>query len=208
MTIVAAFVPFTHLDDMISAGILIAFSLTNSSLILLRYDSPIGKDGLMERYLTAFNVLSFIFGFTIAHLGESLGGKALVVISSCGLLWCVIKLYLDCPQCTSFGGRNRIFQPPEGVHESSYFKTPLLPFIPCMGILVNWYLVTQLEIEGIGLLLGYLVLVTIFYFLYSRYHSVGNNGGWRKGGDDEDIDNSTNTLLNHDISLQNLPPLA
>ena len=208
MIIVAAFVPFDHLDDMISTGILVAFSLTNSSLILLRCDSPEGKDGLMERYVAAFNALSFIFGFTIAHLGQSLWGKALAVISSFGLLWCVFKLYLDCPQSSSFGGRNRKFVLPDGVKESSYFKTPLLPFMPCMGIFVNWYLVTQLEIEGIGLLLGYLTIVAIFYYLYSSHHSVGNNGGWQKDGDDEELDDSSDALLNHNISLHNIPPIA
>lgn len=36
MTLIATFVPFTYLDDLISAGILVAFTLTNSCLVLLR----------------------------------------------------------------------------------------------------------------------------------------------------------------------------
>ena len=37
-TLIALFVPFTNLNDMISAGVLISFNLTNSSLIIIRYD--------------------------------------------------------------------------------------------------------------------------------------------------------------------------
>ena len=194
MVLVAAFVPFTHLDDMISAGILVAFSLTNSSLIILRCDSPEDRPGLMERYLAIYNALSFAFGFTIAHV-QTLLGRGLTLVSSLGLLWYLIRLYCDCPQSSTFGGRNRIFSAPDGVSETTYFKTPFIPFIPCMGIFVNWYLVAQLEIEGIGLLLGYLGVVIIFYFLYSRHHS-------------EDVDNASDSLLNYDISLQNIPPIA
>ena len=37
-TIIAMFVPFKNLNDMISAGVLISFNLTNSALIIIRYD--------------------------------------------------------------------------------------------------------------------------------------------------------------------------
>ena len=36
MTLVAVFVPFTNLGDMISAGVLISFNFTNASLVLTR----------------------------------------------------------------------------------------------------------------------------------------------------------------------------
>lgn len=37
MTVIAVFVPFDPLNDMISAGVLIAFNFTNSCVILLNH---------------------------------------------------------------------------------------------------------------------------------------------------------------------------
>jgi hypothetical protein len=56
--------------------------------------------------------------------------------------------------------------------ERTGFKTPLMPGWPCVAIFVNWYLIAQLELVGIGVLLLYMSLVTVFYFLYSAKHSV------------------------------------
>jgi APA family basic amino acid/polyamine antiporter len=39
MTLIACFIPFTYLNDMISAGVLVSFSLTDSSLLILRRES-------------------------------------------------------------------------------------------------------------------------------------------------------------------------
>ncbi len=47
-----------------------------------------------------------------------------------------------------------------------------------MGIFVNCYLISQLELVGIALLLGYLAAAALFYFSYGMHHSVGANGGW------------------------------
>ena len=49
MTFLATFVPFTLLDDFVSAGILMAFSVTNSSLMLLRMHSPENQPFFLEK---------------------------------------------------------------------------------------------------------------------------------------------------------------
>jgi amino acid transporter len=43
MTLIAIFVPFSILWDMISLGVLLSFCLTNSSLIAVRYAGPEGN---------------------------------------------------------------------------------------------------------------------------------------------------------------------
>mmetsp|Transcript_17219 Transcript_17219/g.19930 ORF Transcript_17219/g.19930 Transcript_17219/m.19930 type:complete len:681 (-) Transcript_17219:49-2091(-) len=179
MVIVASFVPFEHLNDMISAGILVAFCMTCSSLIIMRRESPDHEPGKVERTLLHFNFASLVFGISLTHFGTSVGGKVIVAICVFALLICILRLY-QCPAAVLFGGKIRASQYKGSVdmRVDSYFKTPCLPLIPCLGIFINWYLVSQLELIGIFFLLLYLALAGIFYFSYGMRHSVGANGGW------------------------------
>ena len=80
MIFIASFVPFARLNDVISAGILVAFSMTNSALLLLRHDPPpnkhihnYGKDNngegnTVEWLVRMVNIFTFTFGITSTHL--------------------------------------------------------------------------------------------------------------------------------------------
>jgi len=57
MTTVATFVPFNYLDDLISSGILVAFCMTDSCLILMRHESPVHRPNLLSRSLISYNIL-------------------------------------------------------------------------------------------------------------------------------------------------------
>lgn len=52
------------------------------------------------------------------------------------------------------------------------FRTPGTPLTPCVAVIVNWYLVAQLEPVGIALLLVFLASCVGFWYLYGRHHSV------------------------------------
>jgi APA family basic amino acid/polyamine antiporter len=52
------------------------------------------------------------------------------------------------------------------------FRTPMVPFVPIMGILVCGYMMYGLPLDTWYRLLGWLVLGLIIYFLYGRHHSV------------------------------------
>ncbi|AWV99863.1 amino acid permease [Arcticibacterium luteifluviistationis] len=54
------------------------------------------------------------------------------------------------------------------------FKTPLVPLIPLMGILVCGYLMTSLPIEAWYRLAVWLLLGLVIYFVYGRKNSVIN----------------------------------
>ena len=178
IVLIASFVPFEHLNDMISAGILVAFCMTDSSLIIMRHESPNG-DGKVENLLGWFNAAALLFGISLTHFKENLLGNIVTIFSICGLLFCLKELY-KCPQAILFGGSIRASQYKGSVDMriDSYFKTPFMPFIPCLGIFVNWYLISQLELIGIFFLVAYLGTAALFYFSYGIHHSVGANGGW------------------------------
>ena len=181
MIIVAAFIPFNNLNDMISAGILVAFAMTNSSLVLMRCDSPDNDDGLTDRSLMWFNSTSFVFSVVVTHFWDYVLGKLVAILSVYKLIRCWSDLSFVCKPVTLFGGkRHNSSTNYEGMSMAgdAYFKTPCMPLVPCLGIFVNWYLIAQLELLGLVLLLAFFAAVCVFYFLYGSRHSVGNNGGW------------------------------
>lgn len=209
MVLIASFVPFDNLNDMISAGILIAFAMTDASLVLMRYDSPDDHEGLVERLLGWFNLTSFLWSVAVTHFWEHVLGKIVALLCAYKWIRSIYGLTYQCTPAETFGGKTRRSSSGVGdmsMSSNAYFKTPFMPYIPCLGIFVNWYLVAQLELLGIGLLLAYLGLMTIFYFSYGRRHSVGNNGGW-------EVEEDNSFELDEGVSLynrrsQSLPPLA
>lgn len=183
MTLVASFIPLEFLNDLISAGSLLAFSMANSSLVLLRLESPDSSPRLLELLLIWFNVMCLVSSLMLNHMCTSFFGKTLAgICCSLTLMICVL-LKQWCPAATYFGGKTRRATTQHmtvGIVsvEEEYFKTPLLPFVPCLGIFLNWYLIAQLQWTDLMLLACFLTMAVLFYFSFGYYYSVGNNGGW------------------------------
>jgi amino acid transporter len=196
MTTIATLVPFTYLDDLISAGILVAFSMTNSCLVLLRCQSPADHPGLLERLLLIYNALCFLSSMLWSHTWTYLPWPSLLaLVSTLATIVCLFFLRKLCPRTTHFGGS--IFttgalnherhvdaslqeedEEDETTQNISYFATPMVPTLPCLGMAVNWYLIAQLDLTGIFLLGLYLGLVSLVYLLYCAPHSIGHVRRW------------------------------
>eukprot|EP00591_Stephanopyxis_turris_P010823 CAMPEP_0195507076 /NCGR_PEP_ID=MMETSP0794_2-20130614/596_1 /TAXON_ID=515487 /ORGANISM="Stephanopyxis turris, Strain CCMP 815" /LENGTH=663 /DNA_ID=CAMNT_0040633627 /DNA_START=151 /DNA_END=2142 /DNA_ORIENTATION=- len=180
MTIIATFIPFTYLDDFVSAGILVAFIVTNSSLVVMRYDSPENRPFLVEKSLGACNALSFGCCILFVHGSKWLLGKLVAVSLTLATGWTMYLIARDCPRVTMFGGK-REAESAARQHVTCddanirYFVTPFMPYIPCLGCLANWYLIVQLEISGILLLMLYFALSVGVYFFYGAKYSVMRN---------------------------------
>ena len=164
MTLIATFVPFEDLDDFVSAGILVAFTVTNSSLIVMRRQSPTYRPRLLGQLLIVFNIVSLGMTITFVHAWRHRWGKivSLLLTTATAISWALIKFL--CPPTAVFGGNRPIASTwEEGVQ---YFRTPFVPLIPCLGTIFNWYLVAQLEMFGILLLLIYFFIAALYYFYY------------------------------------------
>lgn len=183
MTLIASFVRLQYLNDFISAGVLVAFSMTNSSLVLLRHESPDDDPGLLERLLACFNAISFLSGLLLTRACASTIGSVLTGMCCLMALWTCVLIKRRCPAAPYFGGKTRRATTQHmtvGVVsvEEEYFRAPLVPFLPLLGIAVNWYLVAQLPWTDLAFLILFLSLAVAFYFSFGYYFSVGNNGGW------------------------------
>ena len=207
MTIISAFVPFTYLDDLISAGILLAFSMTNSCLVLLRCESPIDHPYLLEHLLICYNALCFVSSMLWSHNWSYLPLQFFfATMSTLATAYCLIHLTRSCHRSNHFGGSilsqgeytqdRHVASHNDGTahvvngHDTNgaiattqpqYFTTPMVPYLPCLGMAVNWYLIAQLDITGIFLLLLYLGIISTMYLLQCAPNSIGHVRNWNRG---------------------------
>jgi len=213
MTLISTFVPFTNLDDLISSGILVAFSMTNSSLLLLRQTSPEDSPFLLEVLLFVFHVLSFTLALSISRLQYSWMKLLCVIGLSLALVGVVSMIVLRCKESNSFG--SSIPNDHDKLRNScttyiTYFQVPCMPYLPLVGAFINWYLLAQLQLSALLLLLLYFMIAVTGYFSYGYHHSFGNTRGWdynkREGllvahdRDKSAVDNE-NTFLQRVISM-------
>jgi APA family basic amino acid/polyamine antiporter len=184
MTLISLLVPFTYLNDFISAGILVAFSATNSSLIFIRLESPNGQPFYLEKMISLFHVFSFISNMALVHLFHFKIGRILcifLVVGTCAQGWLI---RWRCPTSASsldpdINTKSQDRLEPNKTSQL-YFTVPFVPFIPLLGIFFNYFLIAQLELLGISLLLIYIALLIVFYFFYGFLNSVANNQGRRE----------------------------
>lgn len=173
----AAFIPFAHLNDMISCSVLIALSITDTSVIVLWHESPDSNPLLGDSLMMAFNAACLVVSVTTTHFFAFFLGKLVAVVFFVVMIGCVVMLVRQCPKSTVFGGRRG--HPKGGVRQDDgYFRTPFVPYWPCFGIFINWYLLAQLHLIGIIGTLLFLGVTTMYYYLYAIHHSVGNTGAW------------------------------
>lgn len=162
MIAIATVVPFAYLDDLISAGILIAFTLTDASVILVRQTSPPDDPRLLERMLAAFLIVSLLSGFllrsslSLERTGEGTRFAALL-LGAC-TLYIGNKIRSCCP-------REQSHVQCHGTEPNSgLFLTPWVPILPLIGAWVNLYLIAQLEITGLAAIVGYVGLAVGMHY--------------------------------------------
>ncbi|KAI2498658.1 Amino acid permease [Fragilaria crotonensis] len=182
MSIVAGCVPFSFLDDLISAGILVSFCMTNTCLVLMRCESPSPK--LLPRGMALYNFLCFVTTISLSH-GTILWLSLLLCLF---LLLLAFYLCKACPKSQRFGNNdtatNHGFIGSEHVEHDSFFEAPCVPLIPLLGIFINWYLISQLEWTGLLLLVAYLGMTTVLYFTCCANNSNSNHSikpSWKQG---------------------------
>jgi len=192
MTVVATVVPFTYLDDLISAGILVAFCITNSSTVLLRCESPPHHPQLLERCLIVYSAGCFVTVVLWSH--DALFGvgnaawnlqRSLAIVSLLCTLLALGYLTVKCPRSAHFGGSiwpaaAPIVDAADDQSGSPYFSVPFVPHVPCAGMAINMYLIAQLSVSGILLLLLYVGLTVAAYLSACSHNSVGHRSNWRR----------------------------
>jgi hypothetical protein len=219
MTLLATFVPFSWMDDAISVGILFAFNMTNTALILMKCNKGVMVDLVRQESnysddegegivstdhqhvfhqqqrgrrslssnLLCYHVLALITGLT-SHLS---GNASTIWIVQIGAAICTLAyafyLHRTFPKTGKFGDASyfqrhdsntylqrsyqRVKRQDETVASENDndrgneapFEVPWVPFLPLFGIFLNWFLISELEWNGMLLLLVFLAIISSLY---------------------------------------------
>jgi amino acid transporter len=161
-TVVAFVVPFDTLWDIVSFGILLSFNMSNTALMMVRTrkESPT----LAPRLIGGIVVFSFLaaFLYQIGYSNEGHDGclYAAIIFLVLTVITC-ITFYIKCPQ-----------EP----NDPANFTAPLVPFIPTIAMVLNFYLAAQISYLGIETSVAWIAAAVVSYFAYGYTHSAGRTG--------------------------------
>jgi basic amino acid/polyamine antiporter, APA family len=182
MVLVATFVPFEHLNDMISFAVLSILNMTDTSLLLLWHEGPVSKPKLSVHLMLAYHAAALGTAHLCTQTLHTMQGLLLSVITGVCMIVISMLIYLWCPRSNRFGGRHSATVDTENSRDcdqdSEYFRTPFVPFWPCIAVAINWYLIAQLEWVGILSMLAVLALSCVYYLLYTTSTRVRSNIEW------------------------------
>eukprot|EP01103_Thecamoeba_quadrilineata_P020486 TRINITY_DN881_c0_g1_i1.p1 TRINITY_DN881_c0_g1~~TRINITY_DN881_c0_g1_i1.p1 ORF type:complete len:564 (-),score=100.83 TRINITY_DN881_c0_g1_i1:24-1715(-) len=161
------FLSIEDLSNMISIGTLMAFTIVCAGVVILRYRPKPGEEdqvrivGLHPRWIPHVVILFVIcaVGFASCTIisGFPWWGYLIVAIPLAIIyLWLQVQKVMDVPET---------------------FQCPLVPLIPCLGIVINVTVILSLPIDAIYRVLIWSALGLLIYFTYGINHSKLNQLG-------------------------------
>ncbi|KAF1329834.1 Amino acid-polyamine-organocation, partial [Globisporangium splendens] len=161
-TVIAFLVPFDTLWDIVSFGILLSFVMSNVALMMVRTrkESP----NTCRKYIGAIVVFSLMstFFYQQGYVNDSRDWcLVLAIIFLVLTLVTSVVFYIKCPQ-----------EPNDPVN----FSAPLVPFIPTISILADFYLAAQISHKGMALSCAWIGAAIVSYFVYGYGNSAGRTG--------------------------------
>ncbi len=160
MITIATCVPFDLISAGVSAGVLVVFSMTAASVVLLRHKSPRDEPFLLQKSLAKFNFLSLTMGILLQLGNDGLAFQLLPIINLLMLITLAIKIGTMCPLNSD-----------NDQYEVGYFQMPFVPYLPLLAQFLNWYLIGQLGLFSVMLLIGYVGLALIIYYIFKGRHN-------------------------------------
>ena len=145
--------------------------LSSTMLVMLLGQSRIfftmSSDGLLWKWAGKIHpkfrtpyISTIVVGLCVATLAAALPVSTLAELTSIGTLF---AFTIVCAGVWILRVREPDLPRP--------FKTPFVPFVPIMGVLVSLALMLALHLLTWEVFLGWLALGLVVYFTYSRYHS-------------------------------------
>jgi len=163
MVLVAAAVPFYILWDMISLGVLLGFNLTNTSLIMVRYGNggQVRAQGLVY-WVAGFWAMGATGAYTLwkGVVGPALEGNhwhSWLLILSAMLLSAALVMLVCIARHEEF----------DAEESAQLFRTPAVPFVPGLAIILNFTLMATLPWRDHFCLLGVILACVGVYAIKS-----------------------------------------
>mmetsp|Transcript_21457 Transcript_21457/g.46621 ORF Transcript_21457/g.46621 Transcript_21457/m.46621 type:complete len:705 (+) Transcript_21457:166-2280(+) len=196
--ILATFVPFQYLDALISSGALLLFSLTDCCLLTIRYKCPsetflgspsnidenasimsfatvsatVRKELSLGRILILLNMFPFASGLCFAYIPTGALRYSLTGVFAFLTLCVTIYIAVYCSEISST--KFVLERDGYGTPGRRRFRTPLVPYLPSLGIYMNWFMIAHVGWEGIVMLIGYLSIGVLLYGSFCSGKSLVN----------------------------------
>jgi APA family basic amino acid/polyamine antiporter len=153
------------LVNMISAGCLLSMAAVCAGMIAARFNNA--PEGLKQRGqfgAAAFLVATLAACLCSQHLvaGSWMTLATIVVAVGCFLM--LLGLFLRFPDMLSRGTMSPM--------TAQGFLCPLMPWIPCVAILANCYVMASINLTHMALFVGWAVVGVLIYIGYGLKHSV------------------------------------
>jgi len=156
--VIALFLDIDILVNMISIGTLLAFTVVCGGVIVLRYQS----DNPAEEKKAPLMTIAYFIGCIIfsARVKIPIHGVSTAVNVVTWLVFAIPAVATFIPL---------LLQKQTNIPEK--FKCPLVPWVPCLGILMNVWFIANLDIDSIYRLVIWTSIGMAIYFLYGIRHS-------------------------------------
>lgn len=161
-TIVAVVVPFDTLWDIVNFGVMMSFIIANVSLIMIRTKE--NSPSLAPKLTGALVVSAGLTAFLYQEGYENHSSDACLILAIIFLAITVvitIVLGVKCPQSANAPG---------------LFAAPLVPYIPMICILADWYMISQIAHLALELSCAWVAAAVLSYLAYGYTHSAGRSG--------------------------------
>ena len=157
LSLAALVVPFTYLNDMISSGILVSFTLTNCSLIVHRLGDSCQT--LLVRFMVASLLSAVLLSLMTSHSSGSAVVALALLLAPCSCALCCFAFQLH----SSFEEL-----PLAEAAKRPYFRVPCVPALPLLACAVNCVLAAQLPATANITALAYLAAASLAHLLTRR----------------------------------------
>ncbi|CEG35783.1 amino acid-polyamine-organocation family [Plasmopara halstedii] len=191
-TIIAIVVPFDTLWDIVNFGVMMSFIIANVSLMLARMKPQSPK--LSPILLAALVLTSECTAFLYQEGYENNLSTVCLFLSLVFLVVTVcisVALFVMCPQTANASG---------------LFTAPLVPFIPMICIVADWYMIAQIRHVALALSFTWMAVGALSYFMYGYFHAESRNNWSRLMAESLPLhkDSLSASILSAKYSVQDL----
>ncbi|KAL7484699.1 hypothetical protein ACHAW6_010351 [Cyclotella cf. meneghiniana] len=194
IVILALLVPFQYLNDLISAGALFLFSVTDCCLLTLRYKCPsesflrtveeaddrsvfsvaaVQRELSLGRLLLLLNLFPFASGICFVYISMTVLKYTLAAFFALLTLGVAIYISFYCKEAEAT--RFALEGDGYGIGRRR-FRTPMVPYLQALGIFANWFMIANIGWVGIVMLMGYLIMGVITYGTFCSGRSLVSSG--------------------------------
>ena len=169
-SLVSFVVPFQYIWHLVDFGVLTSFNMTNTALVVTRGGKSTGR----------------VTGCMVGYLGTSLAAVLLLQKrciegdhGTCSWSIVTTMTLLACASLCCFAHVVFLLHAAPTMDTGRSYRAPFVPFTPCLSILVNWYLLVQMDNLSMVYGLIWIIAGVCLYFSYGFWNSVGQQTGWQ-----------------------------